>query len=73
MEGDRDYSGSYSADFDGAGGSGGASGNLLSSSLNCSGSNVTAIYVKFWAYEDNADDGEYYLDYYDGTTWDQIT
>jgi len=73
MEGDRVYSGSYSADFDGASGSGGASGNLLSPSLNCSGSNVTAIYVKFWAYEDNADDGEYYLDYYDGTAWDQIT
>jgi len=73
MEGDRSYTGTYSADFDGTGGSGGASGNLLSPSLNCAGSNVTAIYVKFWTYSDNADDGEYYLDYYDGTNWDQIT
>ncbi len=72
-EGDRSYASAYSADFDGAGGSGGASGNLLSPGMNCSGSNVTAIYVKFWAYEDNVDDGEYYLDYYDGTNWDQIT
>ncbi|MBN1860552.1 MAG: DUF2341 domain-containing protein [Candidatus Thermoplasmatota archaeon] len=67
------YEGSFSADFDGVGGSGGASGNLLSPSMNCSGSNVTAIYVKFWAFEDSADDGEYYLDYYDGTSWDEIT
>jgi hypothetical protein len=73
MENYEVYTGGYSADFDGVGGSGGASGNLLSPSLNCSGSNVTAIYVKFWAYEDSADDGEYYLDYYDGSTWDQIT
>ncbi|HWR27668.1 MAG TPA: DUF2341 domain-containing protein [Candidatus Thermoplasmatota archaeon] len=67
------YEGSYSADFDGAGGAGGASGNLLSPSMNCAGSNVTAIYVKFWGYSDAADNGEYFLDYYDGSTWDQIT
>jgi len=67
------YEGSFSADFDGATGAGGASGNLVSPSMNCAGSNVTAIYVKFWAYEDSADDGEYYLDYYDGTNWDQIS
>jgi len=71
-ESDLAYSGTYSADFDGATGSGGASGNLLSPSLNCAGSNVTAIYVKFWGYSDNVDNGEYYLDYYDGTNWDQI-
>ena len=72
-EADQVYQGTYSADFDGTGGSGGASGNLLSPSMNCSGSNVTAIYVNFWGYSYNADDGEYYLDYYDGTNWDQIT
>lgn len=72
-ESDQVYQGTYSADFDGVTGSGGASGNLLSPTMNCSGSNVTAIYVRFWAYEDAADDGEYYLDYYDGSNWDQIT
>jgi hypothetical protein len=72
-ESDRAYEGTYSADFDGTGGSGGASGNLLSPSLNCAGSNVTAIYVKFWGYSENADSAEYYLDYYDGSNWDQIT
>jgi len=71
-ENSRAYQGSYSADFDGATG-GGASGNLLSPVMNCTGSNVTAIYVKFWGYSDNTDDGEYYLDYYDGSSWDQIT
>ena len=72
-EADQVYQGTYSADFDGTGGAGGASGNLLSTSMNCAGSNVTAIYVKFWGYSDAADNGEYFLDYYDGTTWDQIT
>jgi len=67
------YQGSFSADFDGTVGPGGASGNLLSPFMNCTGSNVTAIYVKFWGYSYNADDGEYYLDYYDGSNWDQIT
>ncbi|MBN2600266.1 MAG: DUF2341 domain-containing protein [Candidatus Thermoplasmatota archaeon] len=71
-ESDRAYEGTSSADFDGATG-GGASGNLLSLSMNCSGSNVTAIYVTFWGYSDRADNGEYYLDYYDGATWDQIS
>ena len=70
-ENDRAHEGTYSADFDGATG-GGASGNLLSPSMNCAGSNVTAIYVKFWGYSDAADNGEYFLDYYDGSNWDQI-
>jgi len=72
-ESDQVYQGTYSADFDGTGGPGGASGNLVTPSLNCAGSNVTAIYVKFWGYSDNVDNGEYYLDYYDGSSWDQIT
>ncbi|HUT00014.1 MAG TPA: DUF2341 domain-containing protein [Candidatus Thermoplasmatota archaeon] len=67
------YQGTYSADFDGTGGAGGASGNLLSPAMNCAGSNVTAIYVRFWGYSDAVDNGEYYLDYYDGGNWDQIT
>jgi len=71
-ENDRAYEGTYSADFDGATGPGGASGNLLSPSMNCAGSNVTAIYVKFWGYSENADSREYYLDYYNGSSWNQI-
>lgn len=71
-ESDQVYQGTYSEDFDGTGGPGGTSGNLLSPSMNCAGSNVTAINVKFWGYSDAADDGEYYLDYYDGSNWDQI-
>ena len=71
-ESDQAYEGTYSADFDGTGG-GGTSGDLLSPPMNCTGSNVTAIYVIFWGYEDSADNGEYYLDYYDGSNWDQIS
>jgi hypothetical protein len=72
-EGDQVYAGSYSADFDGVTGPGGASGNLVSPAMNCAGSNVTAVYIQFWGYSDAADNGEYYLDYYDGSTWDEIT
>jgi hypothetical protein len=70
-ESDRAYEGTFSADFDG--GPGGVSGNLLSPSLNCSGSNVTAIYVKFWAYSYRGSANTYFLDYYDGNNWNQIT
>ena len=70
-ETDRAYQGVYSADFDGA--PGGASGDLLSPSLNCSGSNVTAIYVKFWRYSEGSNSQPYYLDYYNGSSWNQIT
>jgi hypothetical protein len=69
----RVHEGTYSAGFDGSGGPGGAKGNLTSVSMNCSGSNVTAIYVKFWAYSYRGSTDTYYLDYYDGSTWDQIT
>lgn len=72
QEFDEVHSGGYSADFDGQGG-GGTSGNLVTPAMNCSDADVTAIYVSFWGYEDRADNGEYYLDYYDGSNWDQIT
>ncbi|HVQ00634.1 MAG TPA: DUF2341 domain-containing protein [Candidatus Thermoplasmatota archaeon] len=65
------YEGTYSAGF--YGGPSGASGNLLSSSMDCSGSNVTAIYVKFWGFSHRGDSGTYYLDFYDGSNWNQIT
>lgn len=67
----RAYDGTYSAGF--YGGPSGASGELVSSSMDCSGSNVTAIYVKFWAYSHRGSANSYYLDYYNGITWNQIT
>jgi len=69
----RAYQGSYSAGFNGSGGQGGASGELQSVIMDCSGSNVTAIYVRFWAYSRRGSVDTYYLDYYDGANWDQIT
>jgi len=68
-ESNKKYEGSYSADFDG--GPGGRSGNLTTLDLDCS--DATAIDVDFWAYEQGADNGEYYLDYYNGSSWVQIT
>jgi hypothetical protein len=68
---DRAHEGSYSAGFDGS--PSGASGNFLSPSLNCAGANVTAIYVKFWAYSSQTANDRYYLDYYNGNNWNQIT
>jgi hypothetical protein len=64
-EPDRAYSGSYSADFDGAG-----SGDLTTCDLNCFG--ATAIYVDFWYRDEGCESGEFLLRYYDGTAWDTI-
>jgi hypothetical protein len=69
---ERVYQGSYAAGFNGSGGHGAASGELQSPSMNCSGANVTAIYVKFWAYSYRGVADTYYLDYYNGATWNQI-
>jgi len=74
-EGDQVKFGAWSADHDGAGG-GGSTGNLVTSNLNCSsvsGKTVRAIYIYFYGYSDGADNGEYYLDYYNGVAWNQIT
>jgi len=72
-EENRNHSGIYSADFDG----GNFllfpfSGNLVTPTMDCSNINVTAIYFDSWNYENGADDSDYYLDYYDGSNWDQI-
>ena len=61
-------SGSSSADFDGWG-----SGSLITPNLDCS--SVTKIYVDFWYYDDNCDNNDFILYYYDGTgsnPWDSI-
>jgi hypothetical protein len=71
-ESDQAHTGTYSADFDG-GGFFGRNGDMDTSALDCSDNTVTAIYVDFWNYDGGADNGEYYLYYYDGINWDQIT
>ncbi|UCC57750.1 MAG: hypothetical protein JSW14_05070 [Candidatus Bathyarchaeum sp.] len=59
------YDGSYSASFDGLGG--GRSGDLATSSMNCS--DASAIYVDFWYRDDDLDADEFLLQYYDGSGW----
>ena len=58
--------GTYSADFDGQ--SGGRSGYLSSPIMDCS--DADAIYVDFWWQDRGLDDGDFILEYYDGSTWD---
>ena len=60
--------GMYSADFDGSGS--GTSGYLTTYYLNCYGAN--SIYVDFWYRDEGCDPGEFSLQYYDGTTWNNI-
>jgi hypothetical protein len=69
-ESDAVYDGLLSADFDGDNAGGGLAGNLNTSPMDCSDTyNITAIYIDFYARADLADDGDYYLDYYNGTSW----
>jgi len=70
-ETDRSHTGLYSADHDGT--LLGSSGSLISPSMDTSGSNTNAIYLEFWTYSEDADDGEYYLEYFDGNTWTVIS
>jgi hypothetical protein len=73
-ESDQVYDGLWSADFDGSSSGGGQAGNLVTSSMDCSDTeNISAIYVSFYGRADGADNGDYYLDYYDGNGWDQIS
>lgn len=70
-EKDRAHSGNYSADCDGT--LLGSSGTLVSLSMDTSDSSVSAIYVEFWTFSEDADVEEYYLEYFDGLNWDFIT
>jgi len=70
-ESDRSHTGLYSADHDGT--LLGSSGSLITPSMDTSGSNTNAIYLEFWTLTEDADDGEYYLEYFDGNTWDVIS
>ena len=65
-ESDQAYDGTYSADFDGSYTT--RSGYLTSPSMNCS--NADAIYVEFWWRDDDLDDDDFMLEYYDGSNWD---
>jgi len=70
-ENDRFHSGEYSADYDGT--FLGSSGMLLTPNMDTSGGFTSAIYLEFWTYSEDADEGEYYLEYFDGINWNVIT
>jgi hypothetical protein len=59
------HNGTFSADFDGE--EGGASGYLTSPSMNCS--DTDAVYVDFWWNDHALDNGDFMLEYYNGSTW----
>ena len=66
-ETDQAYDPIYSADFDGGFQQ---SGTLDTPSFNCS--DASAIYVSFWFRDDDYDDNDFLLQYWDGTQWDTI-
>jgi hypothetical protein len=68
-ETDQYYDGSYSADFDGEGN--GVDGNLTTAELDCS--DAVSIYVSFEFYDESLDPNELHLEYFDGTSWVEIT
>jgi parallel beta-helix repeat protein len=70
-ENDRSHTGQYSADHDGT--LLGSTGNLITPMMDTSGSNTNAIYLEFWTYSEDADDGEYYLEFFDGNDWNVIS
>ncbi len=70
-ENDRSHTGQYSADHDGT--LLGSTGSLLTPTMDTSGSNTNAIYLEFWTYSEDADEGEYYLEYFDGNSWNVIS
>ncbi len=70
QENNQVHTGKYSADFDGQ--FLGRSGNLITPKIDCSNESVESITVEFWGYSQEADKGEYFLDYYNGKTWNEI-
>ena len=65
-ENNQVHTGKYSADFDGQ--FLGRSGDLITPKIDCSNESIESIIVEFWGYSQEADKGEYYLDYYNGKT-----
>ncbi len=70
-ENDHAHTGEFSADHDGT--LLGSSGSLITPSMDTSGSTTSAIYLEFWTYSEDADEGEYNLEYFDGNIWTVIT
>jgi hypothetical protein len=68
-ENSQAYDGGFSADFDGDFGD--PSGSLTTTDLNCS--DADAIYVDFWYRDDDCDNGDFLLQYYNGSSWNQIS
>ncbi|PVX25938.1 MAG: hypothetical protein CW716_07015 [Candidatus Bathyarchaeum sp.] len=68
-ETDQYYDGSYSADFDGE--ESGVDGNLTTAELDCS--DAVSIYVSFEFYDASLDPNELHLEYFDGTSWVEVT
>ncbi len=60
-------SGSYSAYFDGGSY---RSGYLTTPTLDCSDAN--ALIVDFWYYDAGCESNEFWLDFYDGSSWNKI-
>ena len=68
-ESDYHYGGGYySADFDGGSNK---DGDLTTPDMDCSG--VSSIVVDFWYRDGGCENGEFVLQYFDGTNWDTIT
>ncbi len=65
-ENDRQYHGSWSADCDGGGGL----SYLTTPDLNAS--DATKIIVDFWYRDGGCEDGEFVLQYFDGSSWDTV-
>jgi parallel beta-helix repeat protein len=70
QENNQVHSGKYSADFDGQ--FLGRSGDLITPKIDTLENNIESIYVEFWGFSQEADKGEYFLDYYNGKTWNEI-
>jgi len=68
-ESNQAYDGTYSADFDDYYGE--PSGSLTTLDLDCS--DADAIYVDFWYRDDDCDNDDFLLRYYDGSNWDLIS
>jgi hypothetical protein len=66
-ETDKQYDGTYSADYDG-----GSSSTSRLTTFDLDTSDADAIYVDFWYNDGGCESGEFRLQYYDGDNWDTI-
>jgi len=66
-ESDKQFDGTYSADFDG-----GSYSTSILTTFDLDTSNANAVYVDFWYNDGGCEGGEFRLQYYDGDNWDTI-